>query len=114
MVALVANLNAYEPPESRYPSLIGLPVLKRLANGTDDSVSTPSEEVNGTSTTAIIICNAISILACLVALSLYLILSLNRKYRRLMKRTSLALAACMASSDLILHVSLSLISPNPS
>jgi hypothetical protein len=64
----------------------------------DDSIS------SGTSIPTIIACNSISILACLVTLSIYAVLSMKAKYKRLMRRISLVLAACMASSDLVLHV----------
>jgi hypothetical protein len=64
----------------------------------DDSLS------SGTSIPTIIVCNAVSILACLVTLSIYGVLSMKGKYKRLMRRRTLVLAACMASSDLVLHV----------
>ncbi len=67
---------------------------------------TPSASSNGTSVSAIIACNSVSIFVCFITLSLYTTLSLKKKYKRLMRRTSLTLAACMASSDLILHVSI--------
>jgi hypothetical protein len=68
------------------------------AQSDDDSLS------SGTSIPTIIACNSISILACLVTLSIYAVLSMKAKYKRLMRRISLVLAACMASSDLVLHV----------
>ncbi|PVG03713.1 hypothetical protein CPB86DRAFT_304101 [Serendipita vermifera] len=51
-------------------------------------------------------CNTISIIACVITLNLYIVLFLKPKYSNLMRRTSLVLAACMAGSDLVLHVSL--------
>ncbi|KIM25629.1 hypothetical protein M408DRAFT_40298, partial [Serendipita vermifera MAFF 305830] len=60
---------------------------------------------SGTSVAAILACNSISIAVCTINLFLYIALSLKHKYKRLMRRTSLVLATCMASSDLILHCS---------
>lgn len=60
---------------------------------------------SGTSKLTITLCNSTSIVACTLVLSVYLFLVSQHAYRRLMKRNSLVIAACMAFSDLILHVS---------
>ncbi|KAG8867482.1 hypothetical protein FRC20_005637 [Serendipita sp. 405] len=74
-----------------------------MDSNTSLNSTSPNPGTNGTSIATIITCNSISILTCFLTLSLYLSLLLHRKYRRLMRRTSLVLAACMASSDLVLH-----------
>lgn len=68
-----------------------------------NNATIPVPETSGTSNATIMACNAISIAACASTLALYFTLLSTSKYRRLMRRTSLVLAACMASSDLVLH-----------
>lgn len=90
-------------------SLLGRSVLATVpSDNASTSNSSDIVESNGTSTPTIIACNSISIAACTLTLALYFVLSFRKKYKRLMGRTSLSLAACMAGIDLILHVSLNL------
>lgn len=51
---------------------------------------------------AVITSNSISVLACVIALSLYIFL--RRKNPRLMSRTSLKISVAMATTDLLFHV----------
>lgn len=76
-----------------------------MASQVSSDQSTSDSPSSGTSVAAILACNSISIAVCTINLFLYIALSLKHKYKRLMRRTSLVLATCMASSDLILHCS---------
>jgi hypothetical protein len=78
---------------------------------TSPSSDSPADEssdqkILGTSSQAIIVCNSISVAACVLVIIIYVLL--HRKHTRLMQRTSLVLSCAMATSDLLLHVSESL------
>ena len=73
-----------------------------LSNNTSPDAST-DQGVLETSAHAIIACNSISVVACVLVIVIYALL--HRKYTRIMQRTSLVLSCAMATSDLLLHVS---------
>jgi hypothetical protein len=101
--------NDADSPGSPMSSLLHPSTTERAPpTPTGSSPNTPTDAPNdqvvmGTSSQAIIACNSISIVACVLVIVIYALL--HRKHTRLMQRTSLVLSCAMATSDLLLHVS---------